>query len=119
MLSSIGVIESFTISKGWQGPSKTGMSYLKDDWIPGDLGFDPLSLNPDKKTGFVSTYNEMSDEFKVRKRGTHTHTHKPLKTHNPPFPNTMANDASKQVMRTKELNNGRLAMISVAGMVRR
>jgi len=75
LLSSIGVIESFTISKGWQGPSKTGMSYLKDDWIPGDLGFDPLSLNPDKKTGFVSTYNEMSDEFKVRKRGTHTHTH--------------------------------------------
>ncbi|CAN0114130.1 unnamed protein product, partial [Ectocarpus fasciculatus] len=47
---------------------------LKEDYIPGDLGFDPLNLKPD-------------------------------------------DEEALDVMKTKELNNGRLAMIGIAGML--
>ena len=47
---------------------------IKEDHLPGDLGFDPLGLKP-------------------------------------------TNDKDLKSMATKELNNGRLAMIGIAGMV--
>ena len=47
---------------------------IKEDHLPGDLGFDPMSLKP-------------------------------------------TNDKDLKSMATKELNNGRLAMIGIAGMV--
>ena len=52
----------------------TGVALLKDDYIPGDLGFDPLGLKPDTEAGF-------------------------------------------ELVRTRELQNGRLAMLAIAGMV--
>jgi hypothetical protein len=47
---------------------------LKDDYVPGDIGFDPLGFKPTTAKALAS-------------------------------------------MQTKELNNGRLAMIAIAGFV--
>lgn len=40
-----------------------GISYLKDDYVPGDLGFDPLGLSPQK--GPI-TFDNMTPKFKER-----------------------------------------------------
>lgn len=74
-LTGMGIIETNTITKAFAKPSAvTGEGGLKEDYTPGDLGFDPLGLKP-------------QDEEEYR------------------------------VIQTKELNNGRLAMIGVAGML--
>ena len=90
LITAIVFAEFISIGKGWSTIQETlkapnGIAYLKDDYIPGDLGFDPLGLNPDLETGKTSTFNSMSPEFKE--------------------------------MRTKELQNGRLAMLAIAGFV--
>jgi len=73
VVAAIAIPEIFSIFQ-FQDPSKGEMWAMKEDHIPGDLGFDPLGLKPkDPK------------EFKD--------------------------------MQTKELNNGRLAMIAAAGMI--
>mmetsp|Transcript_6248 Transcript_6248/g.9225 ORF Transcript_6248/g.9225 Transcript_6248/m.9225 type:complete len:202 (-) Transcript_6248:622-1227(-) len=77
VLSIIGVIEGRTILTGWESPDEAAGKFpadLKSDYIPGDLGFDPLNLKP-----------KSSEELKI--------------------------------MQTKELNNGRLAMIAIVGMI--
>ena len=68
-------IEYNTIMTAFETPSAvTGEGGLKEDYVPGDLGFDPLGLKP-------------------------------------------KNEEELNVMKTKELNNGRLAMIGIAGML--
>lgn len=79
ILASIGIFEAYTISKGWESPQETmkkpsGLARLKEEYIPGNLGFDPLNLAPVSKDDFFDVQN-------------------------------------------KELQNGRLAMLAVAGMV--
>ncbi len=77
MFSLLGMafIEYNTIMTAFETPSAvTGEGGLKEDYIPGDLGFDPLGIKP-------KTEEELD------------------------------------VMKTKELNNGRLAMIGIAGML--
>jgi Chlorophyll A-B binding protein len=80
VLFFIALIEGQNILTGWENPQETnsrrpqGIAQLKEDYINGDLGFDPLRLTPTD-----------SDEF--------------------------------DALRTKELNNGRLAMLAVAGIV--
>ncbi len=74
-LLGMAFIEYITIVTAFETPSAvTGEGDLKEDYIPGDLGFDPLGIKP--KT-----------------------------------------EAELDVMKTKELNNGRLAMIGIAGML--
>lgn len=70
----IGLAESYRVSVGWAAPVGNGFNNLKEDYVPGSLGFDPLGLAP-----------EDDEEFKT--------------------------------LQTKELNNGRLAMIGIAGFV--
>jgi len=77
LILGIGIIEGKSILKGWENPEDVApgaIAGLKDDYIPGDLNFDPLGLKPDDEEAF-------------------------------------------KTMQTKELNNGRLAMIAIAAMV--
>ena len=77
---SIACAEGYRLTYGWTnpvGPGKDGSSglwALNSDYVPGDIGFDPLGLKP-----------------------------------------TNAADLAER--QTRELNNGRLAMIAIAGMV--
>eukprot|EP00899_Mesostigma_viride_P028639 jgi/Mesvir1/8960/Mv19767-RA.1 len=70
---AIAIAESYRLQKGWVNPSY-GLYQLRDDYYPGDLGYDPLGIRPTNPTDLAN-------------------------------------------MQTKELNNGRLAMIGIAGMV--
>lgn len=75
LLIAIGLAESYRVSIGWATPtSNENFGYLKADYKPGELGFDPLGLAPKDPEAFKD-------------------------------------------MQTRELNNGRLAMIAVAGFV--
>ena len=72
MLLAIGTAEAQRISAGWNSLSAPAVKQMKEEYDPGNLGFDPLGLYPE--------------------------------------------DAAERLeLRTKELNNGRLAMISVLG----
>lgn len=70
----IGLAESYRVALGWATPTGNGFNNLKDDYEPGDLGFDPLNLKPE-------------------------------------------DPAELKELQTKELNNGRLAMIAIAAFV--
>jgi len=74
LLIAIGLAESWRVAVGWANPKGVGFNSLKDDYSPGELGFDPLGLRPDDE-----------EEWKV--------------------------------LQTKEINNGRLAMIAIAAFV--
>jgi hypothetical protein len=79
VLFGIALVEGQNILTGWESSAETGnrgsiIAELKEDYINGDLGFDPLGLTPADQ-----------DEF--------------------------------DLLRTKELNNGRLAMLAVAGII--
>jgi hypothetical protein len=74
VLFFVGLVEGQNILVGWETPQGSSISRLRDDYINGDLGFDPLGLMPDDEEAF-------------------------------------------DTMRTKELQNGRLAMLGIAGMV--
>ena len=76
VLFAVALIEGQIILTGWEKPgeSKGIVAELREDYTPGDIGFDPLGFKPSDPEDF-------------------------------------------DIMRTKELNNGRLAMIGIAGMV--
>ena len=72
LLLSIFFSEIYRAREGWMDPDEAYYS-LREGYLPGDLGFDPLGLKPASEAEFLE-------------------------------------------MQTKELNNGRLAMMAVAGM---
>lgn len=74
LVLAIGLAETSRVAMGWANPRGTGFNSLKEDYTPGDLGFDPLGMLPTD-----------ADELKT--------------------------------LQDKELNNGRLAMIGIAGFV--
>jgi Chlorophyll A-B binding protein len=70
---AINMAEAFRASKGWNEPGTAPLFTLRENYYPGDLGFDPLGLRPTNQDDFDS-------------------------------------------IQAKELSNGRLAMLAVAGM---
>ncbi|CAM9488772.1 unnamed protein product, partial [Hapterophycus canaliculatus] len=74
-LLAIAFLEYRQINIGFAEPDPvTGEGGMRLDYVPGDLGFDPLGLAPD-------------------------------------------DEEDLSVMKTKELNNGRLAMIGIVGIL--
>jgi hypothetical protein len=70
----IGAAELKRASIGWEEPGAETLFTLRDEYTPGDIGFDPIGLKPDNAKDF-------------------------------------------KIIQTKELQNGRLAMLAVAGFV--
>ena len=72
----IAVAEAYRAQIGWEEPSALGGTNfkLRDNYTPGDIGYDPLGLKPSDPVEF-------------------------------------------EEMANKELNNGRLAMVSALGMI--
>merc|ERR1719502_2594684 len=54
MTLGIGIAESLRIQKGWANPYEKmeNVQALKEDYYPGDLGFDPLGLKPEDPAEF-------------------------------------------------------------------
>lgn len=77
---AVGAFEMYSIALAWGKRDVNGIAFLKNDYVPGDLAFDPLNF----ANGGARSFGEYSPEFYTR--------------------------------RDRELNNGRLAMIAVAGM---
>ena len=50
----IGGCESLRISKGWSNPNEPDHVFqkLRADYVPGDIGFDPLGLKPEDPAEF-------------------------------------------------------------------
>merc|ERR1719298_30897 len=72
LLMAIFFSEIYRARTGWEEP-EVAIRSLREGYLPGDLGFDPMGLKPTVEADFLA-------------------------------------------MQNKELNNGRLAMIGVAGM---
>merc|ERR1740139_1996194 len=49
----IGTAELTRALKGWESPDQGAQAALKDDYYPGDVGFDPLGLKPDSAEDFA------------------------------------------------------------------
>lgn len=74
LVTAIGIAEAYRVGLGWNFPTGNNFYTLRDDYEPGNLGFDPLGLLPKDPAG-------------------------------------------RKDMQSRELNNGRLAMIAVAAFV--
>ena len=76
MTLGIGIVEGYRVNVGWSSPNEPNHVFqkLRADYVPGDLGFDPLGLKPEDPAEFAE-------------------------------------------MQTKELQNGRLAMLAAAGFM--
>ena len=76
MTLGIGIVEGYRVNVGWSSPNEPNHVFqkLRADYVPGDLGFDPLGLKPEDPAEF-------------------------------------------REMQTKELQNGRLAMLAAAGFM--
>ena len=74
-----GIFEAYSIATAWapRKETKGTVAWLREDHIPGNLGFDPLKLSPAGGVGSAAWID----------------------------------------MRNKELQNGRLAMMAVAGII--
>lgn len=56
LVAAIGAAEQFRAEKGWVDPSKSKIDspgQLEARYIPGDLGFDPLGLMPEREEDIV------------------------------------------------------------------
>lgn len=51
---AINVIEAYRASKGWVEPGMGELFTLRENYYPGDLGFDPLGLKPTGTEEFAS-----------------------------------------------------------------
>merc|ERR1711903_422855 len=63
LLLAIGICESYRVAVGWATPKSTGFNSLKEDYIPGDLGFDPLGLKPESNEELKSPGTEVFEHL--------------------------------------------------------
>ena len=56
----IGGCESLRISKGWSNPNEPDHVFqkLRADYVPGDIGFDPLGLKPTDPAELLAMQNK-------------------------------------------------------------
>ena len=52
VLFGVGLVEGQNIIAGWETQPGASTATLKDDYVNGDLGFDPLGLKPDTQEEF-------------------------------------------------------------------
>ena len=52
-IKSTVILYSGRSIKGWEAPGNEDNKVLKDDYYPGDIGFDPLGLKPDNFEDFA------------------------------------------------------------------
>lgn len=50
----INITEAYRASKGWVEPGLGPLFTLRENYYPGDLGFDPLGLKPADAEGFAN-----------------------------------------------------------------
>jgi light-harvesting complex I chlorophyll a/b binding protein 1 len=75
LVLAIGIAEAYRVALAWDTPTGAGFNAIKDEYVMGEIGFDPLNFLAEKTPEEVLA------------------------------------------LKNKELNNGRLAMIAVAGFV--
>ena len=64
----IGICESARISAGWNSLSAPATEQMKEDYEPGELGFDPLGLFPaDKEEAYALQTKELNNGRCVRR----------------------------------------------------
>mmetsp|Transcript_31094 Transcript_31094/g.47179 ORF Transcript_31094/g.47179 Transcript_31094/m.47179 type:complete len:234 (-) Transcript_31094:1480-2181(-) len=101
LLITIGAAEQFRAEKGWVDPSEVPVDQpglLKSDYVPGDLGLDPSEVPVDQPGLLKSDY--VPGDLGFDPLG--------LKPEDP---------EEFMIMQTKELQNGRLAMLAAAGFL--
>lgn len=50
---AINFAEAYRANKGWVNPAEGSLFTLRDEYYPGDLGFDPFGLKPEGEKEFV------------------------------------------------------------------
>ena len=51
---AINICEAYRASRGWVEPGLGPLFTLRENYYPGDLGFDPLGLKPQDAAGFAN-----------------------------------------------------------------
>lgn len=54
---AINISEALRASRGWVEPGMGPVFTLRENYYPGDIGFDPLGLKPNDAEGFVNMQN--------------------------------------------------------------
>jgi hypothetical protein len=77
MTLGIGIAEGARIQKGWanpyDGPDRSQNEFsLKPDYVPGDLGFDPLGLAPTDPAEFRLMQEKEVRNWRSNSRPSHT-----------------------------------------------
>lgn len=100
---------------GWATPTSSGFNALKEDYNPGDLGFDPLGLKVREGNARGPACVLFCCQQAVGRALSIPVCLFALALLIP-CPALQPDDEEElKVMQTKELNNGRLAMIAIAG----
>ena len=108
----VGAIEAYGISKTWETPAETAdrdstfraVAEMKDDFINGDLGFDPLGLKPKTPEAFKTIQTKEINNGTVQSPQTF-------------FLWRRANPSLPSLPPPPFPPKGRLAMIGTAGMI--